>query len=97
MLCRELCIGRRSGKEYRRQCGARRARNCSECWDLKEETSRFLFYGGVSVPTEVLRGMKKRIAAGGCSAANFFRRLRGAASSICFKSETATSGERWTR
>src|ERR1700694_5123814 len=97
MLCRTLCIGRRSRKEYQRRCEAGRANNCYECRYRKEESSRLPFYDGVPAPTEVVRGIKNRRAAGGCSGANFLRRTRGDASSICFKSEAAISKERWTR
>src|SRR5260370_4023482 len=97
MLCRKLCIGRRSRKEDPRRCGGGQANSCSGRWRLKEESSRFLFYGGVPAPTEFVRGMKNRMAAGGGSRANFFRRPRGEMSSVCFISEAAISEERWTR
>src|ERR1700674_1748315 len=97
MLCRTLCIDRRSRKEYPRRCGAGQVNSCYECRHRKEESSRLPFYDGVPALTEFVRGMKKRIAAGGCSAANFLRRTRGDASTICFKSEAAISKERWTR
>src|SRR6267143_6725716 len=97
MPCQTLCIGRRSRKEYQRRCGAGRANNCYECRHLEEESSRLPFYDGVAAPTEFVRGMKNRRAAGGCSADNFLRRTRGDASSICFKSEAAISKGRWIR
>src|SRR3979490_2982342 len=97
MLCQTLCIGRRSRKEYQRRCEAGRANSCYECRHRKEESSRLSFYGGVPAPTEFVRGMKNRRAAGGRSADHFLRRRRGDASSICFKSEAAISKERWTR
>src|SRR5713226_6620991 len=97
MRCRKLCIGRRSRKEDPRRCGAGQRNSRCECQDLKEESSRFLFYGGVPAPTEFVRGMKNRMAAGGRRAAIFFRRPRGEASITCFKSEAAISEERWTR
>src|SRR5882762_4788304 len=97
MPCRKLCIGRRSRKEYPRRCEAGQVHSCSERQHLKEESSRFQFYGGDPASTEFARGMRNRIAAGGCSAVNCLRRPRGEASSICFRTEAAISEERWTR
>src|SRR2546421_8983100 len=97
MLCRKLCTGRRSRKEYPRRCEAGQVHSCFARQHLKEESSRFPFYGGDPASTEFVRGMKNRMAAGGCSAAKCFRRPRGEASSTCFKTEAAISGERWRR
>src|SRR5882672_9743622 len=97
MPCRKLCIGRRSRKEYPRRCEAGQVHSCSARQHLKEESSRFQFYGGDTASTEFARGMKNRMAAGGSSAANLFRRPRGEASSISFKTEAAISEERCRR
>src|SRR5437667_6326939 len=97
MLCRKPCIGRKSQKEYLRRCATGQVNSCSACRHLKEESSRFLSYGGDSAPTEFLRGTKNSMAAGGCRAVNFFCRPRRATSSTCFKSEAAISEERCTR
>src|SRR5260370_28433440 len=97
MPCLKPCIGRRSRKEDPRRCGAGRGNSCCERQDLKEKSSRFLFYGGAPAPTEFARGMKKRMAAGGDRRASFFRRPRGEMSSVCFISEAAISEESWTR
>src|SRR5260370_5018845 len=97
MSCRELCIERISRKEYPLRCGAWRANSCCECQDLKEKSSRFPIYDGAAAPTEFVRGMKNRMAAGVFSAANFFRKTRGEASSISFKSDPTNSAKRLTR
>src|SRR5207302_959995 len=97
MLCRKLCIGQKSRKEYPRRCEARQVNSGYARRHLEEESYRFPFYGGAPAPTEPVRGIKNRIAAGGCSAANFFRRPRGEASSICFRTEAAISEEKWRR
>src|SRR5437016_1649203 len=97
MLCRKLCIGRRSRKECPRRCAAGQVPGCLAPRHLKKESSRFLFYGGDPASTEFTRGMKNRMAAGGSSAAILLRRPRGEASSICFKTEAAISEERWRR
>src|SRR5260370_6893690 len=94
MPCLKPCIGRRSRKEDPRRCGAGRGNSCCERQDLKEKSSRFLFYGGAPAPTEFARGMKNRMAAGGSTRASFFRTPRGEMSSVCFISAAAISYER---
>ena len=97
MRCRKLCIARRSGKESPHRHGPGQALRCCGHWNPAEDSSQLPFYGGAPTPAVFARGMKNSIAAGGCMAANFLRRARGEASSICFISEAAASKERWRR
>src|SRR5881398_1272707 len=93
MRCRKLCIARRSGKESPHRHGPGQALRCCGHWNPAEDSSPLPFYGGAPTPAVFARGMKNSIAAGGCMAANFLRRARGEASSICFISEAAASRE----
>src|SRR5260370_2434129 len=97
MACRKPCIRQRSRTKCRRRFEGRQGPEHRERRNSIQRSSGFLGKREHHALKGCSRGRKKRSAAGGCSAASLFRRSRGDASRISFRSGAAVSTVRCMR